>query len=219
MDNLEKVFKEYVQEALVASLNFARSKWISEAQQGLKSTREAYLEGLNTIKVTAYNKGYIELTGKFPNMIETGYSSYDMKTGFSDSPKKIAKKGGGWYLTIPFRHSTNSKISQNMPKDIFKEAKKLNPGEKLTEALVSNLGYDKQTSWAGYRWKNSQYDNLVRIVKTYDSGKTRGRYMTFRRVSDKSDPSSWMHPGYAGLKALDRVQPETDKFLYDYFRG
>ncbi|NLY08545.1 MAG: hypothetical protein GXZ11_01385 [Tissierellia bacterium] len=151
-------------------------------------------------------------------MIEQGYSAFDMKVGFANSPKKKATSTG-WYLTIPYRHMTTSKIHSTMPKDIAKPAKKLSDGDRLSAALVRSLGYKPKTSWAGYTWKNSQYDSLTRIVKEYDSGKKRGHYMTFRRVSDKTDSNAWMHPGYKGLKALDRVAPKVEEFFYDYIRG
>lgn len=218
MGNLEKEFNKFINNALRATLNYARHEWISDAQQNLRSTREDYISGLQGVTITENNKGYIELKGSFPTMIEEGYSSFDMKMGFANSPKK-KETPMGWYLTIPFRHMTASKIYPTMPKNVFKEAKKLSTGDRLTEALVRDLGYKPETSWAGYEWKNSMYDSLTRIVKEYSSGKTHGHYTTFRRVSNKTDTNAWMHPGYQGLKALDRVAPKVEDFFYDYIRG
>ena len=33
--------------------------------------------------------------------------------------------------------------------------------------------------------------------------------MTFRRVSDKSDPNSWIHPGFDARKFMDKALDQT----------
>lgn len=216
---LEQAFQTHISNALKATLAYAKSTWTSIAQQELKSSREDYISGISAVIMEDPLSGYITLKGKFPVMLEQGFNQFDIKSGFEKSPKAKSKPDGGWYLTVPYRHYTTSTFNPTMPKDIMKQAKNLNPGEQLSEALVSALGYKRGTSHTGYQWKNTMYDNLTRITKEYDSGKIHSQYITFRRVSDNSDPNSWIHPGYKGLKALDKVAPMTEKFFYDYMKG
>lgn len=217
-DELQQAFEEFVSGAVKASLLYARSEWVGIAQQKLRSSREDYIAGISEVTMTGPYNGYIELKGKFPNMLETGFTGFDMKTGFANSPKRKTSKTGGWYLTIPYRHRTSGSVAP-MPKDINKEAKKLGDRESLSEKLVASLGYKRETSHTGYRWKNAKFDGLTRVIKTYPSGMKRSQYLTFRRVSEKTDPGAWAHPGYHGLHAIDEVVTKTERFIYDYMKG
>jgi len=50
---------------------------------------------------------------------------------------------------------------------------------------------------------------LIKVEKQYNKTK-QSTYMTFRIVSDNSDQSDWMHPGYAGLGAFDAAEEMLD---------
>lgn len=60
-----------------------------------------------------------------------------------------------------------------------------------------------------YTWKTSPFENLSRFVGT--QGNTSG-YMTFRTISEKSDPASWIHPGLRAMhiagNAVEAIRPE-----------
>lgn len=194
--------------ALQTTLAVVKDRWQSEAQQKLHSTLPLYLMGLDFNSVIyPLNgdsfSGAVELHGKLPNMLEKGFSAFDMKTGFKNSPRATHTQSGGWYLTIPIRHSTPGAFmyGKPMPKDIYTQAKKLKNGKSLA---VPGAG---AKSWTGYQHKSSIYDGLTRIVKSYSGGTKQSQYLTFRRVSDKSDPQSWMHPGYIGAKIAEDLQP------------
>lgn len=201
-----------VQVSIMNSLAVVKDEWQRRVQQKLNSTRPLYLMGLNFDSVVypygndAFS-GAVILKGKFPNMLEAGFPAFDEKIGFSKSSRKHTSKSGGWYLTIPMRHSTPGSFMYGnpMPKNIYGQVKKLNNREHI------NVPGGQKTSWTGYVHKNNIYDGLTRIIKSYhnpDTGKTtkQSYYLTFRRVSDKSDPLSWMHPGYSGVKIADELQ-------------
>lgn len=208
-----------------ATIAKARDSWVKQAQSKLGSSREEYIEAIGAPVDTSKTSGYIELKGTFPNMIEHGFGQFDMKVGFSKSPKKeeIVKdeKTGritGWYLTIPLRHKTPGNGPSAMPRNIYKEAKKMDHGEQLSEILVRALGYGPEISHAGYKWQNSKYDNIQRSIKTYDSGYKRSTYTSFRRVSNKSNPRSWIHPGRKAANLTSQVTKETEEFFDDYVK-
>jgi hypothetical protein len=195
-----------VQSAINTSLLVIRDRWQQEAQQRLQSTRTDYLLGLSfdSIKYPYENNpfcGAVVLQGKVANALEKGWSPFDMKIGFSKSFKKITTSGGGWYLTIPMRHSTPGAFmyGRAMPPDIYIEAKKL-PNWGNIKVSGGQL-----TSWTGYQHKNNIYDRLTKIQKDY--GKTKqSQYYTFRRVSNHSDPLSWWHPGFGGVNIAQGLE-------------
>lgn len=211
-DPLENALRNSVQ----TSLSIIRDRWQREAQNKLKGARTDYLMGLSfdSIVYPLDSDGFIgkvELNGTLPNVLEYGFSPFDMKVGFGKSSKVQKTKSGGWYLTIPFRHSTpnsNGSFGAPLPRDVYKIAKKLAPGGRMS--VKGNLG----KSWNGYQHKSNKYDGLQRIVKSY--GKTtQSQYYTFRRVSNNSNPSSWHHPGFTGINIAKSIMPFAQQTFVD----
>ena len=97
-----------------------------------------------------------------------------------------------------------------MTKDVYKVAKKLNPYHSGLGNTSLNWPGAGDVSWTGYQHKTNKYNGMVRIVKSYQKA-TQSQYMTFRRVSDRSDPLSWWHPGYAGVHAAEKIMPYAEK--------
>lgn len=214
-DQLSPQIVDAVQSSLQVSLAIIRDRWQTTVQNKLNSTRPLYLQGLSFDSIVyPYDNdsfsGAVQLQGKFPNMLETGFSAFDMKIGFSKSDKKIKKQNGGWYLTIPIRHSTPGSFmyGQSMPKDVYGVAKKLGNKESLSYPGAGDV------SWNGYQRKHKTYDGLTRIIKSYQKA-TQSQYFTFRRVSDKSDPMSWWHPGFSGVKVAEELMPFAKKTFVD----
>lgn len=194
------------------SLALIKDEWQRRAQSSLKSTLPLYLMGLdfNSVVYPYGNdplSGAVILRGTLPNMLENGFGPFDEKVGFSKSSRKHISKNGGWYLTIPMRHSTPGSFMYGKPMTtkIYNQAKKLGNGDSLS------VSGDQQMSWTGYMHKANINDGLTRIVKSYqnvNTGKTtkQSQYLTFRRVSNNSDPLSWWHPGYSGVKIASQLQ-------------
>lgn len=146
-------------------------------------------------------------TSKVAEQLENGCAPFDMKPALLNGPKARIGKNGR-YNIIPFRQGTGSGSSLNsnfpaMPKDIYKQARALKAsvkqgnatkwGGRLTGTETQHAPGKNPTS--GYQHKNGRFEGMVRIEKTYAKA-TQSKYMTFRIVSDKSAPGSWMHPGY-----------------------
>lgn len=205
------------QSAVSSTLMATKSHWEQIAQKRLKTTRNDYMLGLNADNSVSYPdpfSGVLTLRGKWPNMLESGFPAYDMKSGFSTGKRVKQKKDGGWFMTVPFRQRTpgtaGSAVGGSaMPEDIYASARALRGGERLTGTTKD---YPASTSWTGYKHKTGIYEGIKKVTKQYDRAK-QNQYVSFRRVSDTSDPSSWWHPGFAGINAVD----EAERYAKDTF--
>lgn len=138
---------------------------------------------------------------KIAEQLENGTGPWDMKPMLLNGPKARYGKNGR-YNIIPFRHGTpSSNASSSMPQQVYKQARELKATVKQGNALkwggrLPAQGAPGANRTTGYQHKNEKHEGMVRIEKTYAKA-TQSKYMTFRVVSDKSDPASWIHPGYA----------------------
>jgi hypothetical protein len=194
-DRLKYYFLESVSDYLRANVQA-----VSKEKLGGRS--KAFIEGFITEIGDDHLSIYLDEKAR---SIEKGVKSFDMKIGFKKSPKTSYTKEGGWYLTIPLRQYTpNSKKSGRMPAIIYKRAKSLAPGAALREASLPEVFKDLKTSHAGYQHKAPIYAGLQRKA---NADLSRSKYFTFRRVSEKSDPSSWIHPGFPPAKIMGQIRP------------
>jgi hypothetical protein len=205
--------------------------WREEAHRGLRSTRAMYLRGLQEPEISK-DQAVVALIGTLPNMLEQGASPFDIKKGFSASTKVVRKKGGGWYLTIPFRWATPGALGENevfsavMPSAVFDIAKELAPrtvqpflpGVTRSEALreedlpVELQGQQeraRQPVYGAYTHKSNMYAGIVREEQMYEKT-TQSKFLSFRRVSDKSDPLSWMHKGLVARDFAEKSVSNTN---------
>lgn len=214
-------------------------RWMELAAKELGSTREQYMRGLQQVDIEINGrmiKGIIALTGQLPNMIENGCPSFDMKTGFAGNPngKMKTKKNGGWYTTIPMRFATPGALGENeafankVSTNVFKIAKDLNPfsvsiGDfkplrqtgygKITKADIGDAYKNIKTKGYGvYDSYEHKSDISLGMVKSKSIGSksVTSKYMTFRRVSDTSDPNSWIHPGFRPMNFAERAVNSED---------
>lgn len=217
-DQFSPLVVRAVQDSITTSLALIKDRWQTDVQKKLHSTIPLYLMGLDFNSIiypfegNAFT-GAVELHGKLPNMLETGFGAFDMKTGFSKSKHITRKKDGGWYLTIPFRHSVPGSFMYGKPmsKDLYKQASSLKHKERLSFPGAGAI------SWTGYQHKNKIKHGLTRIIKQYNKT-SQSQYLTWRRVSDKSDPKSWMHPGYKGVKIAKSLETYAQDTLVKLLR-
>ena len=207
--------------------------WERNIDGSLHSTRSEYRRAIFTEQPDDFSMvfGMTPTKSKLAMMLEDGASRYDLKEGFGNSSKiKFKKSGMGWYLTIPFRWATSEAVAESMvfsnqmPEDIEKLVKTTAKPLKLSD-LPSNYIIDHINSRniIGYAHKNSIYEGLHRQDISSTNKENRGGYFTFRRVSDKSEANSWIHPGFEPLKLMERslselrfdyiVDMSIDKFL------
>lgn len=130
--------------------------------------------------------------------IQDGYGPFDMKPGFLKSPKALVKSDGTpkkiRHLVISFRYTipgSTGEIGTPMSPSVHKVAKGGISFEDQTGTKEdpSDFGFVNSRD---YEWQNGPLAGLVNIR---DEGGRHSQFRTFRVVSEKSDPSSWWHPG------------------------
>lgn len=223
--NIEKVGETVAQvipsagqrKRIVRSIGSAAMQhWKKLAQSELRSTSRDYIAGLQRIK------NGIELVGTLPNQIEQGWSGGDMRGWMSKSGKAKRTKDGGWYLHVPFRHGSSKSGGRNvgapMPQKVGAAARKLSPptlsapgqGTKWGERLSPHKGPGEKIrgilNTKAKDWHTTSiYTGMVRKEKVYQNA-TQSSYGTFRTISSKGDPRSWIHPGIRARRFAPRVR-------------
>lgn len=234
------VSDEVIQSVIADVLAGAHAFWIKRAGEKLHSTRRDYLEGIQEVEVNGKTGG-IALLGLLPNLVEGGMSAYDMHETLlgpnvpvvpagSGMKGKHARKDGGFWRVIPFRHQTPGTIGQGggapmgsafegagsafaaaIGKTVHNKAQKLKPslgmpggktqwGGRLPEGLAPKLKEKHSTDI---------YAGMAKLQKKYASA-TQNTYMTFRIISD-GVKDKWLHPGITPANISDDVQAYVDK--------
>lgn len=215
LERMEKGDLVYTQEAVKTATEVVQRRWIEYAS-GVQVT---YSGG--TFKVNVVSGEYLrsivngvsypalgdkltgEVTSTSPHgvMVEKGIKSFDMKKTHLSGPKTRLSKDGSKYLTIPFRHGTPRTTTMNvMPEAVYERAKRLAISRKNN--FIQRWWTGKKYSWGdrldseygGERekphWSTGKYTGMVKMA-----GRPHTQYLTFRRISEKSKPEAWIHPG------------------------
>ncbi len=194
-------------------------EWENEANISLKASREEYVANI-TVVDEGFAKGAVMLTGWLPNAVEQGLDPYDMKEGLLSGPNAKTGKDGARYNTIPFRHGVPGSQAENfnggiMPAEIHSivKAKAMNEPVRLSE-LPKEYSQPKihtvkkePRSFKDYQHKAPIYEGLA---KKKDPVAGQNSYTSFRRVSDNSDPDSWISNGIESRHIADKVLANFD---------
>jgi hypothetical protein len=206
-------------------------RWVSLAQQNLRTTARDYVAGIQPVEVKN-RVARVVLVGVVPNLVENGMSAFDLRTTLLGLGARNARtaKDGSRYNTIPFGHGTPGSGGRNvgrpMPQAIHTIAKKLaptlskpeggtqwggriHPGMRMSSAARAILS-TKEKPW---HW-GSTYLGMVRQQKTYAKA-TQNKYTTFRRISSnvRRAKEHWLHPGIRARNFAQRVQREVEPIV------
>jgi len=171
---------------------------------------------------------------KYHGLIENGRPRYDMKPGLLSGPNARTTKDGGKYNIIPFRHQTPGGSRNPMPVNVYRTMLRESDRAELKKQMgISSTGGKSHTLSSGptpaqrsYQWgaRLSKYENtqtplhpkkkhwkspsvfsgMVRMQAS-TTGANRSKYMTFRVVSSRSDPDSWISPKLDPIPIRKRV--------------
>ena len=158
-----------------------------------------YVKGLaNELKKTFgsavnINGNYIGITYRIlQDASNNSIGFYDLKTAFARSPKAKTSKNGGWYLVIPIKNKAKqlrSAYGSNLWNTISHTEFGTTSGQQANIARFQKIlmNSDMNNSPLAYQWKSA---NVTRVQM--GNSATRGQYINFRTVSDKSNPNSWL---------------------------
>ena len=195
-------------------------RWKNLIDKELKSSRNEYLRGIfiERVNPTEIIFGLSNRESSLPLSIEEGHGPWNEKPFLLGSLKAKRTKDGKPFLTVPFRHATPQAIAEAgifssiMPQDVYQLAKNSPMPLKRSQLTESQQipGVRKEINIPGlkvpeYIHKAAKYEGLVRVEASSSENENRGQYMTFRRVSDKSDPNSWFNGGIIAKRLMDRA--------------
>jgi len=145
--------------------------------------------------------------------IEEGMTGFDMKPGFLRSNKaKQTKSGEGTYLDVPFRIQPHSQSRANKRIVDMRSAVQAAVNDRTVEKRIKNFNKDsKGIERFGdvTRYLNTGDPRTEGLVKITPPKTRSSRYFLFRRVSNNSPSSSWLHPGHEGAK----IFPDLEAFV------
>ena len=197
----------------------AHAEWMRIAQNRLRTSRAIYINGLQqaesfTTRVVGTTSIFeITLVGRMPNAFEFGMPAFDMKEvrpGWLGGRRAKTAKDGHKYIVIPFRHSLTSGASlaysgKARREDVISNLKEVvrkhglnrmvrGPGGRVLTGPVKRLPPGQPNV---HRFLEGLTRVQDRVAGRTPSGKEKGsgQLMTWRVMSDKSPPGSWIHPG------------------------
>ncbi len=129
----------------------ARTKWVSLANERLKSSSQDYVRAIQQVVVEG-DIATVTLLGKFPNMMEQGFSPFDLRrtllgpnvpvVGPEGGRGKRMNKEGGFYRAIMFRLGGPRSSGRN--------------AQRITDAYAEYLGAQEAERLGKEAWKQMQ---------------------------------------------------------------
>lgn len=149
----------------------------TEARLHLHSTAQLYEKALAQPSAIELTGHSVTITIKDPivRSLEDGYKSFDIKAYMLKYGR--VGKDGTLYVDVPFTHKSSD----------------------VPQAIKHKLTKVDRVSFYGKARKSSIKRKLSGVMKQS------GSYITIRRISTRSPPSSWIHPGFKGIKLFDKL--------------
>ena len=233
LDAISDGMAETFRIALAGVARGALNEWVRIAQSRLHTTRETYIDGLRQAEsfVAAGDSFSISLVGRMPNNIEFGMAGFDMKTvrpGWLGGAKSKVSKSGSRYVVIPFRHSTGGGPRMNYTgkaaavgdlKTQLRDTVKKYGIDRMVRAATGQVVAGPVSRVPKSAAVHPYLKGLTRIQKPTEGktksgmGKGSSQLMTFRIMSEKSNPESWIHPGIKAASILPEVERWVDSQL------
>jgi len=206
--------QQSMKRALTALAMVAHDRVTTLAQERLTSSAQDFIHAVST-PVVNDRSFTIKLNTRLAAMQEQGRKPFDMKVMLK----------GRKFVDVPFRHGVpGSTALRPMSKPdyaVMRAAAKAQGGGSIVRGpkrMPSGIG----SSHTGYTHAASRTGSMLRLTKTYRGSSSSTSYMTFRRMSARSNPASWIHPGFKPLGIFTTVSKEMKKLapkvIADYVR-
>ena len=151
---------------------------------------------------------------------EDGFPSYDMKPGLLSGPKSQLSIEGNRYNTVPFDHAVKTGVTPTIKRaktSVEKAIKMYGLDEIIRDSnnkiLQGKVGVINDKRFGKNLMGLTKYQTKVNNKKVESS------FVTFRRVSDASSPSSWIHPGSKGVKIFDDLSDLAEEEIDDMIKN
>lgn len=197
--------------------------WISAVEHTSLSAGEqaAYLRGLTSRDSVLHPYQGDPLHALVQNVnpdatrLEYGAPAYHLPSVIRWAQSRSARrsKRGRWYLVVPFTHGTPGTRSNPMPSSVYRVARRLQPGQRVTAGPTAG----RAVHAGGMQPYAPRYVRNIRLgyehVSPHEAmvrrpGKGRSSsYLTFRTMT--SDSSGWWIPPKQGAHILDEVRREV----------
>ena len=227
--DLENLAEETEAELNDAVKNLAHAAYAQLAArvQAMKmnaQNRQAYLKGLDFMDL-GENSYLITLNGDWPNMLEEGFSGYDMKDSLLNSTKTVTegsragqswvqknKKDGSKFAHVPFQQKPFA-VSGDLQQDLKAMTARNMEGaeQRLTKTFKDPSGKPISGKVATARSENPLLDRVTKYQKVSESGRVQSIYMTFRTISENSE--GWRHPGFGGYGLFEEIESYVETEL------
>lgn len=170
------------------------------------SQQQRYLKALNARREK--NKYIISIDDESIERLESGFDAFDIKPGLLRSSKIKAGKEGP-YIDVPFLHRTTKRPAAGVRSTLI-PMKALRKVVKKAVSEVAKSGVTQRLFQRTPGIRPSKVSDMV-VAREVVGGKETVTARTFRRVSEKSQSDSWIHPGLPGLKLFDSVIATIEK--------
>jgi hypothetical protein len=121
----------------------ARAKWIQLSYDKLHSSQQEYTRGISAVQRQG-NVAWVELRGTFPNMIEQGFDSYDLRDSLlqANDPSVSVGSDGQRYRAVFFRLGTEKTTARNFQRmtDLYAAELGRRHGEEAGRKAAKALG-------------------------------------------------------------------------------
>ncbi len=158
--------------------------------------------------------------------LEKGTKEVDFKKTHPYGRKSRVSAKGIPYLIVPFRHGNPKAIRNPMPSPVYNLIRSMiKTGEFVRSRVNPAKGYQspnfagEMVQRQGYNWGSrleglaQQFRNLEGLVVFPGEApgeRSRSQYFTFRIISAKSPPESWIKPATPALNLTKHVQAATE---------
>lgn len=211
--------------ALAQSIcEMARAKWVNLAQARANRTGVDYVAGIQEVQMRD-DTAVVTLTGTLPNALENGQDAYDMHDTLlgpnvptvkrGEGRGKHARKSGGYYRAIPFRHQapgTTGTLSQPMGAAYGGKY-----GAALGKAVYAHAKRLAPTT--GGPWRITQTSPAGHTTSKFQSGQSRIAYGG--RLPAGLAPKLRPHHAtdiYAGMIKQQKTYKSATQSTYTTFR-
>ena len=178
----------------------------------------SYQEYINSIETSrTQNEFEFKIVEPKAVRLEEGYNSFDIKVGLLAS-SKVKKGKSGSYIDVPFEHTIYKRLAGTKGNKLTSGGSLVTSGSQkaairaATKRVKSSAKAERLFPSGKRKVRGKQTDMLVTPYSRAQQQVVKGKAYTytFRRVSEKSAPNSWIHPGVKGIKVFEEVAQELD---------